>query len=277
MEPWISVSTTRDAARVDGRDGPARFEPARLEGFENGARFGVWWTPAEREPQGTILCIQPLGNERDCARRVVAAQAWRLAGRGWVVFVPDLYGCGDSAGEAAEASLDAWRRDLLRFAALVRRRAQGPNVLWGVRAGALLGVDIAVALDQLVDAYLFWQAPESGRSAAGSLAASDLPAALLASFGNLQMRALPAGGRSSLPVVRFVEIDDGAAWPADGVPASPHVSAATRTLAESWVAAGYPAETRSARAAPFWDTGQYTRPLPEALFDVTEDCLESLR
>lgn len=269
MEPWISVSTTRDAARVDGRDGPARFEPAQLDGF-GGPRFGVWWTPVEREPRGAILCVQPLGDERPCARRVIAAQAWRLAARGWVVLVPDLYGSGDSAGDPAEVTLDTWRNDLLRCAMLVRRRAEGPNVLWGVRAGALLGVDIAVALDQLIDAHLYWQAPESGRSAADALAASSrLPARLLASLGELRMQAPPTAERGSLPSVAFVEINEAPASLGD-------VSLATRALTESWLDAGYLASARAARVPAFWDAAQFARPLPEALFDTTEDFLESV-
>lgn len=270
MEPWISVSTTRDAARVDGRDGPARFEPARLEGFAGGARLGLWWMPADREPRGTVLCVQPLGDEQPCARRVVAAQAWRLAARGWAVLVPDLYGCGDSAGDPAEITLDAWRNDLLRCAMLVRQRAQGPNVLWGVRAGALLGVDIAVALDQLLDAHLYWQAPESGRSAADALAASPgFPARLLESLGELRMQAPPTAERGAPPAVAFVEINEAPASLGD-------VSAPTRALTESWLDAGYLAGARAARVPPFWDEAQFARPLPAALFDTTEDFLESL-
>ncbi len=270
MEPWISVSTTRDAARVDGRDGPARFEPVQLDGFEDGPRFGVWWLPAERDPRGSILCVQPLGDERFCARHVIAAQAWRLAARGWAVLLPDLYGCGDSPGDPSEATLDAWRNDLLRCAMLVRQRSQGPNVLWGVRAGALLGVDIAVALDQLLDAHLFWQAPEHGRSVADALATSSrLPARLLASLGELRMQAPPTAERGSLPAVSFIEINDAPTSLGD-------VSLATRGLTESWLDAGYLANARAARVAAFWDAQQLERALPEALFDTTEDFLESV-
>jgi len=270
MEPWISVSTTRDAARVDGRDGPARFEPVRLEGFEDGTRFGVWWMPAEREPRGTVLCVQPLGSEQACARRVIAAQGWRLAARGWAVLVPDLYGCGDSAGEPDDVTLDAWRSDLLRCAMLVRQRAQGPNVLWGVRAGALLGVDVAVALDQLLDAHLYWQAPDNGRSAADSLAASSrLSAHLLASLGELRMQPPPAAERGTPPAVAFIEIGD------SPVPLS-DVSPATRALTASWLDAGYVAAARTARIAAFWDSAGFEQALPGALFDATEDFLESV-
>lgn len=271
MEPWISVSSTRDAARVDGRDGPARFEPAHLEGFEEGPRFAVWWMPVERESRGTVLCVQPLGDERHCARHVIAAQAWRLAARGWAVLVPDLYGCGDSPGEPAEVTLGAWRSDLLRCAMLVRQCAQGANVLWGVRAGALLGADVAVALDQLIDAHLFWQAPDNGRSAADALAASSgLSPRMLDSLGELHMQAPATAGSGSLPTVSFIEVNESPASPGD-------VSLATRTLTESWLDAGHVAGARAARCPAFWDTAQLARPLPQALFDTTEDFLESIR
>ncbi len=267
MEPWISVSTTRDAARVDGRDGPARFEPARLEGFEHGTRFGVWWMPAERDPHGTVLCVQPLGTEQACARRVIAAQAWRLAARGWAVLVPDLYGCGDSAGEPEKVTLDGWRSDLLRCAMLVRQRAQGPNVLWGVRAGALLAVDVAVALDQLLDAHVYWQAPDNGRTAADSLAASSrLSAPLLASLGELRMQPPPAAERGTAPAAVFVETDESPASLRD-------VSPATRALAASWLDAGYVAAARAVRIPAFWHRTQFGQAVPGALFDATEDFL----
>ena len=92
----------------------AGIEAIQLEGFRDGPRFGVWWRPAQRAPRGAVLCVQPLGRERSLARHVLASQAWRLAGRGWAVLMPDLYGCGDSPGEPGEASLEGWRADLLR-------------------------------------------------------------------------------------------------------------------------------------------------------------------
>ncbi|MBW6493742.1 MAG: alpha/beta hydrolase [Burkholderiaceae bacterium] len=137
-------------------------KPEFLEGFANGPRFAVWFTPSDSDPIGAVLCLQPMGEEMSHSRRVLALQARRLARLGWAVLMIDLYGCGDSPGDSDDATLGRWRADLLRATMHVRERATGSTILWGTRVGALLAVDISAALVQLVDALILWAPPPLG-------------------------------------------------------------------------------------------------------------------
>jgi len=260
----------------------ARIEPALLEGFDGGPRFAVWWLPAGREPLGSVLCVQPIGAERAAARHALAAQAWRLARLGWAVLLLDLFGTGDSPGEPQEASLETWRGDLLRAAMLARQRHTGPNVLWGVRAGALLAADIAVALDQLVDAYVFWQAPADGMAVAATPAeGGSLAPAMLAELAGLHMQPPPVAGRGATPAVLFVDAGEPGAAP-------DRLSPLVADLTEQWLEAGYAAMPRSVSAPAFWmpsdapwHAGSWSSStsaaLPAAMFLVTEEFLEVVR
>lgn len=256
----------------------ARVEPAQLEGFDGGPRFAVWWLPVGREPAGSVLCVQPFGAERGAARHALAMQAWRLARRGWAVLLIDLFGTGDSPGEPAEATLAAWRGDLLRAAMLARQRHAGPNVLWGVRDGALLAADVAVALDQLIDAYVFWQAPADG-AAVGAVPGEggSLAPELLAELRELRMQPPPVAERGAPAAVLFVEIGDSRA-PPDAV------SALAANLTESWLEAGYVATPRTVSGPAFWVTDGTVSPwpaspvvLPVAAYLATEEFLEVVR
>src|SRR5690606_29009355 len=75
---------------------------------------------------------------------------------------PDLFGMGDSDGESEDITLATWRADLDRLA---REGATGPDsprpdtplVLWGVRSGCALAVDLLARSEASVDALLLWQ------------------------------------------------------------------------------------------------------------------------
>jgi pimeloyl-ACP methyl ester carboxylesterase len=270
-------SMTQDSTSV--LEAAARVEPTQLEGFQDGARFGVWWLPTRRSPRGAVLCVQPLGAERTTARHALSTQAWRLAERGWAVLMVDLYGTGDSPGEPGQATLEGWRADLLRAAMIARQRHAGPNVLWGVRDGALLASDIAVALDQLVDAYVFWQAPESGHGISDDTGEGGaLSQALLVELRGLHMQPPPASDHGTPPSALFLEFVDPAAGRLE-------LSAHTAALTEAWLAAGYLATPRNAGAARFWVAGHETARSRQATDGAsaspasfaTEEFLEGLR
>ncbi len=265
----------------------ARIEPAQLDGFDRGPRLGVWWRPTRTAPRGAVLCVQPLGRERAVARHTLALQAWRLAERGWSVLMVDLFGSGDSPGDPGEATLEQWRADLLRAAMLARQEHSGLNVLWGVRYGALLAADVAVALDQLVDAFVFWQAPESGRKLAASKhEGGSASPALAAALRELQMEPPPVADHGAPPAALFLQFDAPGRGPGE-------LSPITSALTESWLAAGYLATARVARCDRFWrpaamasgssapgssDVPQpQVRALPAAAWLATEEFLEGLR
>ncbi len=265
----------------------ARIEPAQLEGFGRGPRFGVWWRPTRTAPRDSVLCVQPLRNERAVARHTLALQAWRLAERGWSVLMVDLFGSGDSPGDPGEATLEQWRADLLRAAMLARQEHSGLNVLWGVRYGALLAADVAVALDQLVDAFVFWQAPESGHEfAAANQEGGNASPALVAALRELHMQPPPVAEHGAPPAALFLQFDT----PGPGVG---ELSPITSALTESWLAAGYLATARVMRCDRFWRPATTTsrigapgspgvpqpqlRALPAAAWLATEEFLEGLQ
>lgn len=269
IEPRIPGGRSKPPESAGAGAADVRIEPHQLEGFDAGPRFGVWWLPVRREPRGAVLCVQPLGAEHAAARRALAWQAWRLAGHGWAVLMVDLFGTGDSPGEPAQATLEGWRRDLLRAALLARQRHTGHNVLWGVRGGALLGADIAVALDQLVDAFVFWQPPESGRSLFDTTdPGPGVRPGMLAALHELRMMPPPAADHGGLPAVLFLEIGEAQGGASE---VSPH----TCTLTEAWLEAGYLATPRAAPGEPFWLSGGGAPPL-EA-FNATEAFLGGMR
>jgi exosortase A-associated hydrolase 1/exosortase A-associated hydrolase 2 len=68
---------------------------------------------------------------------MVAKTARALAADGWLVVQPDLFGCGDSAGEFGDASWEGWIADLRRVIDTWHDGA-GELWLWALRAGALL-------------------------------------------------------------------------------------------------------------------------------------------
>lgn len=118
--------------------------------------------PAGVVPRGRVLCIQPLSEEANLSRRVLVAMAAEMARQGWIVAIPDLFGMGDSDGDSEDITLATWRADLDRLAGFGASgpgapRHDTPLVLWGVRSGCALAVDLLARSEGSVDALLLWQ------------------------------------------------------------------------------------------------------------------------
>ena len=137
-----------------------RLEPGFLA-VDGGQRFCLWHLPAGT-PRGSILHLHPFAEELNRSRHVVAEQARAFAGQGYAVLQIDLYGCGDSAGDFADADWAQWRRDGQAAIQLLRNRCDGPLCLWGLRSGALLAGELADELDADVG-LLLWQPVLSGK------------------------------------------------------------------------------------------------------------------
>lgn len=281
----------------------ARLEPALLDGFAHGQRFALRVLPPEdRAIRGSILCVQPFGDEANLSRRVLVAQALRLAQAGWTTLLADLYGTGDSAGQSDQADLALWRADLLRASLLCREQVDGPFVLWGLRMGTLLASDLALALDQLAAAMVFWQPAATGAQLldpllklsrvgammrAGADSTPDTPDmperaashATLDLAGYRLRRALiedlralalqpPAQGAHSAPCPVLM-LGMQRVLPGGG--ASPK---ALSDLAGQWLGAGFLARQQVVQAEPFWTSQEPSLPL--AAFEATESFLEQL-
>ena len=76
-----------------------------------GQRFCLFHPPQGATPLGRVLYLHPFAEELNSTRRVVAGQARVLAQAGYGVLQIDLLGCGDSAGDFADATWAAWLDD----------------------------------------------------------------------------------------------------------------------------------------------------------------------
>ena len=138
---------------------------ARREAFFLGAgaerRFCLVTRPAGR-PRGAILHVHPFAEELNRSRRMVALAAQAFAQQGWLVLQIDLHGCGDSAGDFADATWNGWLEDIARACEWLRGEADGPVTLWTLRTGSLLASDWLARHDE-ASPLLCWQPVLNGR------------------------------------------------------------------------------------------------------------------
>jgi len=125
-------------------------------------RFCVWRAPLSEPVSGIIVHVPAFAEEMNKARHMTAAAARALARCGFGVLVVDLFGCGDSPGDFADAGWDTWVDDVVAATRWARARRNGPIWLWTLRAGALLA---SAALNRLIEpvSLLLWQPVLSGR------------------------------------------------------------------------------------------------------------------
>jgi exosortase A-associated hydrolase 2 len=86
-----------------------------------------------------VLLVHPFMEERQDAHPFLRSLSIALRAKGFASLRPDLYGCGDSEGDWADATVDRWLDDIAAAAAHLRREA-------GVRHVALLGLRYGAAL-----------------------------------------------------------------------------------------------------------------------------------
>ena len=102
-----------------------------------------------------LMIIPPFAEEMNKSRRMLSLMAEMLAKRGYSVLLPDLFGCGDSHGDFAEARLAIWQDDCRAILQQLREEGVKAISLLGVRSGALLAVDLCS--NQEIDNLLLWQ------------------------------------------------------------------------------------------------------------------------
>jgi exosortase A-associated hydrolase 2 len=135
-----------------------------------GQRFCLFYPPQGATCSGRVLYLHPFAEELNTTRRVVAQQARALAHAGYAVLQVDLLGCGDSSGDFADATWEAWQADALRAHSWLHQHASGPLWVWGLRAGALLAVHVVAQLNTQHPGtatppahLLLWQPAASGQ------------------------------------------------------------------------------------------------------------------
>lgn len=129
---------------------------------ETGQRFCLYHAAKAAQSRGAVIYLHPFAEEMNKTRRMAALQARDMASAGFDVLQIDLLGCGDSAGDFADASWSAWQNDVMLGYQWLRTQSQAPLILWGLRAGCLLAKDAAVNLPETVN-FIFWQPVISGK------------------------------------------------------------------------------------------------------------------
>jgi len=131
----------------------------------NGQRLALLRRARSAHTRGLVVHAHAFADEMNKCRRMVAQQALQLADAGFTVLQLDLFGCGDSAGEFAEATWAQWIDDLVAAARHARQiEPDAPLWWWGTRAGALLANAAAQRLGEPCS-MLFWQPMPSGATA----------------------------------------------------------------------------------------------------------------
>jgi exosortase A-associated hydrolase 2 len=214
------------------------------------------------------------------SRRMVALQAAQLAADGWVVMQVDLLGTGDSSGDFADASWDAWLADVQLAVGWMRQQGVDQIWLWGLRLGGLLAAE-AVRRFDLTCGLLLWQPVISGKQhlqqflrlwkmaqVVGKVLDQGRSPQQLLDAGELAevagytvspaladgMRNASIGAAPTVTSVHWVQI---------GAAAAPLPNAAVQ-LQDTWRAQGMPVSFAAVEGVQFWQTQEIAE-LPELL------------
>ena len=267
-------------------------EPFFLNG-EQGSLFCIHLYPAHTAPKGAILYLHPFAEEMHKSRRMAALQARRFAAEGYVVLQVDLTGCGDSACDFGDATWETWLADARRAHAWLLANTTGPIVLWGLRTGASLAVELATKISG-IQCLILWQpvvngeqylsqflriklASEmlSGNQAQGET--KDLRAKLEAGE-NIEVGGYLLGAAMARDLTRLKLADIPppcpVAWLEAGVEEGDSPSPASQRIVDAWRAGGVHVHTRTILGEPFWVTQEITEciSLIEATTETLREC-----
>lgn len=123
-----------------------------------GKRFCLYHAPAPNtECRGALIYVHPFAEEMNKSRRMAAMQAREFAACGYAVLQVDLFGCGDSSGDFADARWEIWKQDLAAAHAWLQQKIRQPIGLWGLRLGALLALEFAHEFPAMAHRLILWQ------------------------------------------------------------------------------------------------------------------------
>ena len=237
-----------------------------------GERFCLFH-PASGKSLGAVLYLHPFAEEMNKSRRMAALQAQALAAAGYDVLQIDLLGCGDSSGDFADASWQAWRDDVLAGYRWLRSRSPAPLILWGLRAGCLLAAEVAADIPEAAD-FIFWQPVISGKQhwqqfmrlkMAGEMAAGQAKAVgeqLRQQLANDQSVEIAGYGISPALATGLEQADltppparhGRLIWLETSLREDASLSPAAQKGVTQWQMAGYTVDARIACGPAFWQT-----------------------
>ncbi len=242
---------------------------------DNGQRFCLYHPPQGSSPQGRVLYLHPFAEELNSTRRVVAQQARALAKAGYGVLQIDLLGCGDSSGEFADATWAAWLHDAQQARHWLLEQGGGPLWLWGMRAGALLAVQLAQQPQEGGDPthLLLWQPVASGQQQLqqflrlqaasqwlGNASSGQTPAQALALGESVHIAGytLSANLARGLGDARLTPPTAGPAgrlvWLEVSSTQPPQLPPASAKPLAAWRGAGWRVQAQSVNGPAFWQT-----------------------
>lgn len=120
--------------------------------------------PVADQPRRALIVVPAFAEEMNKARRQIALLGRALAPLNVTTVVPDLYGTGDSAGDFGDASVSLWRQDLQSVYDWTAAQGFASVAMLGLRAGALLVVDLLAQTSIRPQALLLWQPVVSGKT-----------------------------------------------------------------------------------------------------------------
>lgn len=257
---------------------PPRFEiePFFLDG-EQGALFCNYLFPKNRTPKGGILYLHPFAEEMHKSRRMAALQARAFAADGYAVLQLDLTGCGDSAGDFADASWGQWLRDSQRACDWLAAKIPGAIRLWGLRSGGSLAVELASTRTDIAS-LLLWQPVIHGepflnqflriKTASGMLSQGQSQNSVKTLRAELNAgKAQEVGGytlsstmASELAAVQLSEFKPACPviWREVGFENSDLLAPASQRVALQWRGAGVKVQTQTVTGEAFWLTQEIT-------------------
>ena len=257
---------------------PAPAQPFFLDAA-HGARYCLYHAPVG-PCRGALLYVAPFGDEMNRTRNLAARQARALAQLGIGVLQMDVYGCGDSAGEFADARWELWQDDLALGHAWLHEKLGCPVGLWGLRLGALLALDYAAKATLPVARLLLWQPVVRGSAFLTQLLRLRLAGALLdgetaGRTGTTQLRAAllageptEIGGYMVAPELgAAIDRADASSVPPVTIPVDwfdvvsnaggPPGAAAVKQVTD-WRIQGVTVRLHAAHGLPFWATQEIT-------------------
>ncbi|MES1981101.1 MAG: hydrolase 2, exosortase A system-associated [Pseudomonadota bacterium] len=266
-------------------------EPFHLAGAQ-GPLFCIHLYP-HADVKGCVLYLHPFAEEMHKSRRMAALQARRFAAAGYAVLQVDLTGCGDSAGDFGDATWAGWLDDASRAYAWLSAACNAPMMVWGLRTGASLAVELARAQTD-VQGVILWQPVANGEQyltqflriklASEMLNAGDaqggtkylrsqlesgasievggyqLAGSMAGELARMKLTAAPA----SCPVI----------WLEIGGENHNNVTPASQRIIDGWRAAGVRVDSRTIMGEPFWLTQEITECL--GLIDATIQAMGDL-
>jgi exosortase A-associated hydrolase 2 len=131
-------------------------------GNGTGHRFCLFHPGRTPKAKGRMLYVHPFAEEMNKSRRMAALQSRALSEAGYDVLQIDLLGCGDSSGDFADATWQAWIDDVLLGCRWLESRGDAPLWLWGLRAGCLVASAAAQRLGTRTN-FLMWHPSVNGR------------------------------------------------------------------------------------------------------------------